>query len=295
MVKSKVPVSIVTGYLGAGKTTLLKKIIKDTKKKIAILMNEFGEIGIDSKVIRGKNVDMTELLGGCVCCSLTGEMESAIKEVVKKVKPDMIVVETTGVAEPDALIELISGIKNVNLDSVITVVDADALIKFPSLGHTGRVQIENADVIILNKLDLISANEIHKVWHMLQQLNPRAQILKATYSNIDTRVLFGLEVDHAIKEHGMHETSQIDSFVYRSDRVHDRSRFSNLVSRLPADVYRVKGYVKFSDNVYFFSYVNGRFELIKSSEGEETELVFIGSEIKKFERDVIRELVECQL
>ncbi|MEK6852502.1 MAG: GTP-binding protein, partial [Nanoarchaeota archaeon] len=146
MEKAKTPISIITGYLGAGKTTLLKKIIHDfAGKRIAILMNEFGEVAIDSKIVKGKNIEMAELLGGCVCCSLTGEFEAAVREILDKIKPEMILVETTGVAEPDAIIiEVEENIPEVRLDGIITLVDCDAVTKFPSLGHTGKIQVEMA-------------------------------------------------------------------------------------------------------------------------------------------------------
>ena len=150
--KQKVPVSVITGYLGSGKTTLLKRIL-NTKRKIAVLMNEFGEIGIDAVVVKGKDIDLIELEGGCVCCSLTGEFEAAIKEILKRVKPDVIVVETTGVAEPDAIALDLEEIKGVRLEGIITIVDAFETSRFPSLGHTGKMQIQMADVLILNKVD----------------------------------------------------------------------------------------------------------------------------------------------
>src|SRR3989338_4965688 len=97
----KIPITIITGYLGAGKTTLLRNILNNADQKLAVIMNEFGEINIDGKTIKCKNVNMTELLGGCVCCSLTGEFEAAIKEIIEKVKPDAIVVEKTRGSEPE--------------------------------------------------------------------------------------------------------------------------------------------------------------------------------------------------
>ena len=97
----KTPITVISGYLGAGKTTLLRSIIKNLDKKFAILMNEFGEVGIDAQIIKGKNVDVQELSGGCVCCSLTGEFEFAIKEIIQKYNPEIIIVETTGVGECD--------------------------------------------------------------------------------------------------------------------------------------------------------------------------------------------------
>src|SRR3989338_5468738 len=92
-----VPITIITGFLGSGKTTLLQNLLRKSTKKIAILMNEFGAVDIDAKIIKGKNVNVIELAGGCVCCSLAGEFEVAIKEILKKYNPDQIVIETTGV------------------------------------------------------------------------------------------------------------------------------------------------------------------------------------------------------
>ena len=97
----RTPITLVTGPLGSGKTTLLRHILATRLAKIAIVMNEFGEIAIDAKVIEGKNVRIAELGGGCVCCSLLGEFEAAVNEIIEKVAPEMIVVETTGLAEPE--------------------------------------------------------------------------------------------------------------------------------------------------------------------------------------------------
>ena len=101
---ARIPITLITGPLGSGKTTLLRHILATRPAKIAIVMNEFGEIAIDTKVIEGKNVRISELGGGCVCCSLLGEFEAAVTEILEKVAPEIIVVETTGLAEPEALV-----------------------------------------------------------------------------------------------------------------------------------------------------------------------------------------------
>src|SRR5947209_7398437 len=101
--QSRTPITLITGPLGSGKTTLLRHILEARPAKMAIVMNEFGEIAIDTKVVQGKNVRIAELGGGCVCCSLVGEFEAAVDEIIDEVDPEIIVVETTGVAEPDAL------------------------------------------------------------------------------------------------------------------------------------------------------------------------------------------------
>src|SRR5918992_476270 len=130
----RTPLIVITGPLGSGKTTLLRHLVETAPYKMAILMNEFGEIAIDSKIIAGKNIQMAELGGGCVCCSLLGEFDAAVQEIIATVAPELLVVETTGVAEPDALIiDVQDNLAAVRLDGVITVADADALVRFPQL------------------------------------------------------------------------------------------------------------------------------------------------------------------
>ncbi len=128
----RTPITLVTGPLGSGKTTLLRHILATQPAKIAIVMNEFGEIAIDTKVIEGKNVRIAELGGGCVCCSLLGEFEAAVNEIIEKVAPEMIIVETTGLAEPEALVfNIQEALPQCCLDGVISVIDADMLVRFP--------------------------------------------------------------------------------------------------------------------------------------------------------------------
>src|SRR5919109_4489275 len=139
----RTPITLITGALGSGKTTLLRHLLGVAPRKIAILMNEFGEIAIDSQIIEGKNVRIAELGGGCVCCSLLGEFEAAVVEVIDTVHPDLIIVETTGVAEPDALLYNIQeSLPQVRLDGVVAVADADALGRFTPLGPRSQPQLE---------------------------------------------------------------------------------------------------------------------------------------------------------
>src|SRR5919205_1072788 len=119
----RTPLTLITGPLGSGKTTLLRHILAALPRKIAILMNEFGELAIDSRIIQGENIQLTELGGGCVCCSLLGEFDAAVREIIDTAKPELIVVETTGLAEPDALMfDIEEALPQVRLDGVVTVV-----------------------------------------------------------------------------------------------------------------------------------------------------------------------------
>ena len=189
----RTPITLITGPLGSGKTTLLRHILAVQPGKIAIVMNEFGEIAIDTKVIEGKNVRIAELGGGCVCCSLLGEFEAAVNEIIEKIAPERIVVETTGLAEPEALVfNIQEALPQCRLDGVVSVIDADMLIRFPELGHTTRLQIEGADILLLNKIDLVEPGQIKPLETKLREINSTAAIVRTEHCGIDPELLFGI-------------------------------------------------------------------------------------------------------
>ncbi len=290
----RTPVAIITGYLGSGKTTLLRRILDQTNKRIAILMNEFGLVGIDGKILKGKNVDMIELSGGCVCCSLTGEFEAAINEIVAKTDPEMIIVETTGVAEPDAIIvDIQDNLPKVRLDSVITVVDADAMIKYPSLGHTGIVQIDMADIILMNKADLVSEEQLNEVEEKIRQINETAHVFRTTKCNVDTSFLFGFQRRRFLKKKEEH-TPEEDFFSFSTEKNLDREKFEKVISKLPKEIFRAKGFVKFLDKSYLFNYVSGRYDF-EEFDSEKTEIVFIGKRIADLEGTIFKKLKGCEV
>ena len=287
-----VPVTIITGYLGSGKTTLLRYVIEHATEKIAVVMNEFGELGIDAEMVKGKNVDVAELDGGCVCCSLTGEFEVAMKEILQTVKPDRIVVETTGTAEPDAILINIEEIPGVRLDGVITVVDADAMIRFPDLGYIGQMQIEMGDLLLITKTDLVNARQFKKVEASVRELNTRAPVLISSKGKVPLDVIFGLQTQKKLPEKKPRQPKGVDSFVFTTTKKLDRTAFEQFAGKLPEGVYRAKGFVRFGEGSFLFNYVAGRVGL-ESFPNKETSLVFIGSQAKKLEPEIKKQLEAC--
>ncbi len=282
----KTPILLITGFLGAGKTTFLRRVIDQIDKKFAILMNEFGDVGIDTQIIKGKNINIQELLGGCVCCSLSGEFEAAIKEIIQNYKPEIIIVETTGVAEPDALVlEISENMPEVQLDSTITIADADSLIRFPQLGRTGSSQIEMADIILLNKIDLVTHEQLQEVKDKLRHLNKKAPLLETDFCNVDINYILGTpRIKKSLKPVGKHE-SLFESFTVKFPKPVDRKEFEEFLHNLPQEVYRLKGFVPFTNKkTYLLSYVAGRYDF-EEMQGEH-ELVFIGENILKL-KDII--------
>lgn len=294
MAVSRTPITLITGPLGSGKTTLLRHILDQVPKKIAILMNEFGEIAIDSKIIEGKNVRIAELDGGCVCCSLLGEFEAAVEEVLEKVDPEVIVVETTGVAEPDALIfDIQESLPRVRLDGVITIADADGMIRYPQVGHTTRLQMEAADALLLNKTDLVSSQKCERVEEMLRRLNPQAAILRTRRCQVDPALLVGIGRERELRASSHVHQPEFQSFVYSSERMFRRQAFENFLERLEEDVYRAKGFVRFPEGTYLFNFVAGRWEL-EPFEKQESALVFIGKNLESKKEMVLQRLKQCE-
>ncbi len=291
----KIPISIITGYLGSGKTTLLKNILRDADKKIAVVMNEFGDIAIDSKTIKGKNIEIAELSGGCVCCSISGEFELAIKELIKKVKPELIIIETTGVADPENLVDDIQTSLNdlVFLDAVITIVDADALIKSPSIGHTGTMQIEMADVILLNKMDLVTEKQADEIEIKTKDINPNAYLFRTKFCNIDFHTIYGFNIGKKkTKGHKQHITES--AFSYQSEQTFAKYKFEDFMAKIPKEIFRAKGFVLLDGKSYLLQYVSNRYEL-EPFKAEKTQLVFIGVNANKVKNKVIDQLKRCNI
>jgi G3E family GTPase len=291
----RTPITLVTGPLGSGKTTLLRHILATRPAKVAIVMNEFGEMAIDTKVIEGKNVQIAELGGGCVCCSLLGEFEAAVTEIIEKVAPEIIVVETTGLAEPEALVfNIQEALPQCRLDGVVSVIDADMLVRFPELGHTTRLQIEAADILLLNKVDLVDAKQIESLERKLREINPSAPIIRTERCRIDPALLFGIGREKTVAPTRHEHQPEFESFTFSSEKTFSRDCFERFADTLPANVIRAKGFVRFPDGVQLFNFVAGRSDL-EPFETDRTELVFIGKKIAAEKSRILAALDECQV
>lgn len=291
----KTPMILITGSLGSGKTTLLKRMLAGTGRRLAVLLNEFGEIAIDSKVIQGENVDIVELAGGCVCCSLTGEFEAAVREIVERIRPDGIVVETTGVSEADTLVfDVRDNIPEVRLDGVVYVADCYISVKHPHIGHTTRAQLIAADVVLINKVDLVTTKEVKEVETQIRAHNESAVFFKTVGCDVDVGLLFGLDVRNRATPANLRGDPEFQTFSYWTGKLLDESAFREMVSDLPPQVYRAKGFVCFRNGSgCLFNYVAGRAD-IEDYEAETTELVFIGRFLDEVRASILDRLRACE-
>jgi G3E family GTPase len=193
----KTPVTVLTGYLGAGKTTLLNRILsEDHGKRYAVIVNEFGEVGIDNDLIVGADEEVFEMNNGCVCCTVRGDLIRVVSGLMKRKGGfDAIIVETTGLADPGPVAQTFFVDEDVRaktqLDSVTTVVDAKHLPLRLADSKEAAEQIAFADQIILNKTDLVTEAELVEVERMIRRLNPLAPIHRAQRSNVPLDLVLG--------------------------------------------------------------------------------------------------------
>jgi len=194
---TKIPVTVLTGYLGAGKTTLLNRILSEQHgQRYAVIVNEFGEIGIDNDLVVGADEEVFEMNNGCICCTVRGDLIRIVEGLMKrKGQFDAIIVETTGLADPAPVAQTFFVDDDVQerarLDAVVTVADAKWLSDRLKDAPEAKNQIAFADVIILNKIDLVSAAELAEVEGRIRAINPYAKLHKTTRCQVPLDAVLG--------------------------------------------------------------------------------------------------------
>jgi cobalamin biosynthesis protein CobW len=303
-----VAVDVLTGFLGSGKTTLLRHVLDHglRGRKVAVVMNEVGEVGIDGRVVTGlSSVEkMVELSSGCICCSIDEyRFDLAIQEIVETVRPHLIVIESTGLADPEPLAYRVKS-AGLALDAVITVVDAADVERHLREAAVCRAQIEAADFLVVNKLDLVPGDELARVDRRLARLNPRAERLHGVRGAVDADLLFATGVaafrEGARASSGHLHGDGITSFVYRSRRRLRQERFERFLGRLPRDVLRAKGIVRFAGRDWhcLFNFTCGRSELTwlrLDGAPEESQAVFIGRALERHRPLIEAKLSRCEV
>jgi G3E family GTPase len=285
----KIPVTVLTGYLGAGKTTLLNRILSENHgKKYAVIVNEFGEIGIDNDLIIGADEEVFEMNNGCVCCTVRGDLVRILDGLMKrKGKFDAIIVETTGLADPAPVAQTFfvdeDVQKNARLDAVVTVADAKWLSDRLKDAPEAKNQIAFADVIVLNKTDLVSKAELAEVEARIRGINPYAKLhrterCKVALSDVLERGAFDLDRileiepdfleeddhDHHHHDHDHHHhhdhghglkhyhDEDMQSLSLSTEKSLDPSKFmpwlQNLVASEGQKILRSKGILAFHDD-----------------------------------------------
>ncbi len=191
------PVTVIGGYLGAGKTTLVNHLLRNAGGlRIAVLVNDFGEIGIDADLIESRDGDVLNLAGGCVCCSFGSDLVGALMELPDRVgRPDRVLIETSGVALPGSVARSATLAQGVVVDGVVVVADAETLQARAAdryVGDTVLQQLRDADLLVLNKVDLVDAARLDATLAWLSATAPRARVLRCVDGAVPVDVLLGI-------------------------------------------------------------------------------------------------------
>ena len=267
----RTPVTVLTGFLGAGKTTLLNRILNgDHGMKVGVLVNDFGSINIDADLVVDVESDVISLANGCVCCSIRDDLSEAVIQVIERPeRPEYILLEASGVAEPTGIALTFADdpslVDRVRLDSIICVIDAEQVFAAPEQMELKIWQVAMADMVILNKTDLVGREQIKRVRGWLDDHLHRYRLLEANRCDVPLEVLLGvgrfqpgLEPDRVAHPPGCSDPAcgpaehaghghRFESWSYETDRPLSLDRLRKVAAKLPAGVYRAKGVVAASE------------------------------------------------
>ena len=291
-------IKIISGFLGAGKTTCVKNIIKKADGSIAVIVNEFGDVGIDAEaLIKGDVVDMVELPSGCICCTLKNDLVSAVKEIKNKFNPTRLIIEPSGLAVPSGILEALEPIADefgLEIEAIIGIVDADSFLANIHSGLFGDFytdQLANSDLILINKADLVNEKTIQAIEEELRKYNSHAILLSTV--NCET------DLPDMMREHGteflhLHFDHDFDSLAITLDRAYDRGLLEEVLKEMKAGkygvIYRAKGIYKTPEGGYEkMDYVQGNYDFEKFPDSHGSKLIFIG---KDFDRKALEKRLE---
>ncbi|MED5540887.1 MAG: GTP-binding protein [Actinomycetota bacterium] len=280
--KAAMEVSVIGGYLGVGKTTLVNHILRNASERIAVLVNDFGDINIDKDLIDASDDSTISLTNGCICCSLVDGFAAALEAVASfRPPPGRLVIEASGVADPGA-VAAYGHAPGLVLDAVIVVADADRLreqVVDPLVGQTVVSQLTAADVIVLNKIDLV--DDLATTHAQVRELNPDALLIQASHSEVSLDLLFGREVRKV--QRSTSHIGEFESRTHQSDQPLSRNALETLINELPRNIQRVKGIVRLTESPQVpmvFQLVGRKWELRaladRTNSPEGNQLVAIG-------------------
>jgi G3E family GTPase len=315
---------LLAGFLGAGKTTLLKRILswEADLSETVVLVNEFGDIGIDGALLKDSGSEVIELTSGCICCTLSVDLHQSLMRIWNRFKPRRILIESSGVADPKSITTVLQdpGIgQHMELKKIITVLEADIWEAREVFGQLFYNQLEMADLILLNKIDLMAPEKIPQFLDEIHDVIPDSQVVPTIHCGIDPESLWAAATPktfqlkpirffqpissnsntdssdhhHSHQGHDNHteDASSYVTFSFRNSKIVDETRFKKFIHNLPWELFRIKGPVRFADRVSMLNFVGGKSEWTTWDGEPETRLAFIGWGIN--EAEILENLKKC--
>jgi G3E family GTPase len=279
-------VHVVCGFLGSGKTTLLRHILeRGGDERLAVIVNEFGQVGVDGAILAGQHVAMIEISAGCLCCTLKGSLVNALEELRDKKGVERVIIEATGVAQPRELVEVLADpalSTSVNLGPLVTVVDAAKFARLRTvLGEFYTAQIERAEVILLNKVDLAGPATLAATQEQVRQLNPGATLIRTERCRVDLDLILAdaprrpapSALDPDVGSSG--PAAPFMSFVVAADFDADGDRLRAFFIGLPTPIVRAKGFMTVDGRPSLVQYAAGQLEVTPAASATAPTMVFI--------------------
>jgi G3E family GTPase len=317
MVSPLCEVILIAGFLGAGKTTFLQRILRWPEKLngTAILVNEFGKIGIDGELLEGFDTPVVEMANGCICCSLKGDLIRTLRDILDRIHPQRLFIEATGVADPlDILtvLELPEFQEKLEKAKVVTIVDADFWGAREFFGPLFYNQIKAADLVLLNKIDLQEAEVVGRSLAEIREVCSSCSIVPTYHCNIDPGMIWGMVKSSApeapaffiedlsrgdivphLPEDPRQSCLQVGyvTFSFESASPFREECFRKLMASVPHELYRIKGYVLFRDKRMFINHVGGKTVWGDAPESGPSKLAFVGWQVD--EQEIISRLEDC--
>lgn len=283
---------IVCGFLGAGKTTCICNILQRKEVFSAVLVNEFGDIGIDAELIkRGENIDMVELPSGCICCTLANDFVQAVTEIKTRINPARLIIEPSGLAVPSGILEALEPVQEklgLEIEAIIGIVDADRFLPNIHSGLFGDFytdQLANSDIIMINKVDLVAPEVLTAVEEEIRKYNQSAIIIHTVNCEANLPEVPKKQGEQFLHLHFDHD---FDSFaVTNKDISYNPEEVELILKDIKEGKYgniiRAKGIFKTTEGYMNFDYVEGNIAFKKMKGGEENKFIFIGKDVRRKE------------
>jgi G3E family GTPase len=262
-VTDRLPVTVIGGYLGSGKTTLVNHLLRNANGlRLAVLVNEFGELAIDEDLIEAEGDDIISIAGGCVCCSFGHDLTAALMDLANMTpRPDHIVIECSGVVIPGSIVGSIGLLDGFSSDGVVVLADAETIQKTARdkfMGDTVTRQLDDADIILLNKADLVRGEGLVSTKLWLNQLNSQAQVIEATQSAVPPETVLGSFLGR-ISTPGPHfEAANLDTLTLIPDGPVDVQQLAEALATGGYGIIRAKGFATSSQGCKTLVQVVGR-------------------------------------